>query len=99
MAWIPSRAWSGAVVDHRKLGMILSADDHLWSGVDVLAEPFKVLGADRGRPTIAQRQDPLAAAKKNNERVRAKLTKHDQTMGRAVQKPRGRPKGSTNVRH
>ncbi|MGQ2186086.1 hypothetical protein ACT4MK_22415 [Bradyrhizobium barranii] len=103
VSWIPTRAWSNpALVDHRKRGMILGAggpQDAGWSEIDVLSEPFKVLGADRGRQTIAQRQDLLAVAKKNNERVRAKLAKRDELAGRVVKKPRGRPKGSTNVRH
>lgn len=102
-SWIPTRAWlNSALVDHRKRGMILVAGDNSgtvhWSDIDVLAEPFKVLGADRGRKTIAQREELLAVAKKGNERVLAKLVKHDELAGRAVKKPRGRPKASTNVR-
>lgn len=104
ITWIPTRAWLNfALFDHRKRGMILVAGDNpravQWSDIDVLAEPFKALGADRGRQTMAQRQDLLAVAKKNNERVRAKLAKHDELAGRAVKKPRGRPKGRGNVRH
>lgn len=103
-SWIPTREWLNfALVDHRKRGMILVAGAQpksvRWSDIDVLAEPFKALGADRGRQTIAQRQDLLAVARKSNERVRAKLEKHDELAGRAVKKPRGRPKGSTNVQH
>ncbi|WP_271612661.1 hypothetical protein [Bradyrhizobium sp. CCBAU 21362] len=102
--WIPTRAWLKLTLfDHRKRGMILVAGDNpkavRWSDIDVLAEPFKALGADRGRQTIAQRPDLLAVAKKSNERVQAKLAKHDELAGRAVRKPRGRPKASTNVRH
>lgn len=104
ITWIPTRAWADVtLVDHRKRGMTPITSDHpkavRWSDIDVLAEPFKGLGADRGRQTIAQRQDLLAVAKKNNERVRAKLAKHDELAGRAVRKTRGRPKASTNVRH
>ncbi|SFI39726.1 hypothetical protein [Bradyrhizobium sp. Gha] len=102
--WIPTRAWSGVnLVDHRKWGMIIFADDHQttgqWRDIDVSAEPFKALGADRGRQTIAQRSDSLVRARKNNERVRLKLAKHDAEMGRPAMTLRGRPKGSTNVRH
>jgi hypothetical protein len=105
VTWIPTRAWWSGVnlVDHRKLGMIIFANDHQktghWVDIEVLAEPFKALGADRGRQTIAQRSESLAGARKNNERIRLKLAKHDGEMGRATNKRRGRPKGSTNVRH
>jgi hypothetical protein len=101
---LPTRAWSDVnLVDHRKWGLIILAENHQktghWSNIEVLAEPFKALGADRGRQTIAQRRESLADAEKNNERIRRKLAKHDGKMGRAASKPRGRPKGSTNVRH
>src|ERR1700682_2657898 len=66
-----------------------------WRHIDVLAELFKALGADRGRQTIAQARESLADAEKNNERIRLKLAKHDRGMGRVTGKRRGRPKGST----
>jgi hypothetical protein len=102
--WIPTRAWSGVnLVDHRKLGMTILADNHQktgpWTDIEVLSEPFKALGADRGRQTIAQNRESLTAAEKNNDRIRRKLAKHDRKMGRATSKRRGRPKGSTNVQH
>lgn len=103
VTWIPTRVWSDVkLVDHRQWGMVIFSDEHqkgLWRHIDVLSEPFKALGADRGRQTLAQRSESLGIARKNNERVRLKLTKHDAGMGRPTEKRRGRPKGSTNVRH
>jgi hypothetical protein len=64
-----------------------------------LAEPFKALGADRGRQTVTQRRRTSTAAEKNNERIQRKLANHDRKMGRPAKKRRGRPKGSTNVEH
>ena len=63
----------------------------------MLAEPFKALGADRGRQTIAQGTQPPDG--KNNERIQRKLANHDRNMGRPAKKRRGRPKGSTNIQH
>jgi hypothetical protein len=104
VTWIPTRAWSGVnLVDHRKWGVIILADNHQktghWHEIEVLAEPFKALGADRGRQTIAQRRQALTAAEKNNERIQRKLANHDTKMGRPAKKRRGRSKGSTNVQH
>jgi hypothetical protein len=98
--WIPTRAWSNVnLVDHRKWGVIILALDdpksESWRNIEVLAEPFKALGADRGRKTIAQRRQ----APTNNERIQRKLANHDRKMGRPAKKRRGRPKGSTNVQH
>jgi hypothetical protein len=103
VSWIPTRAWSGVnLVDHRKWGVIILADvaktGH-WREIEVLAEPFKALGADRGRQTLAQRRQSLSAAEKNNERIQRKLANHDRKMGRPAKKRRGRPIGSTNVQH
>ena len=101
--WIPTRAWLGVkLVDHRKWGVVILGPDGKktghWHDIEVLAEPFKVLGADRGRRTIAQSTQP-SGHEGNNERIQRKLAKHDAMMGRAPKKRRGRPKGSTNVPH
>lgn len=102
--WIRTRAWSGVnLVDHRKWGMMILASDVAktghWRDIEVLAEPFKALGADRGRQTITQSRQTPTAARQNNERIQRKLANHDRKMGRPAKKQRGRPVGSTNVRH
>ena len=104
VTWIPTRAWLGVnLVDHRKWGVIIFASDATktghWREIEVLAEPFLALGADRGRQTIAQRRYAPTPAEKNNERIQRKLANHDRNMGRPVKKRRGRPKGSTNVQY
>jgi hypothetical protein len=104
VTWIPTRAWSGVnLVDHRKWGVIILAPDDTktghWHEIEVLAEPFKVFGADRGRQTITQRRQTPTATQQNNERIQRKLANHDRKMGRPAKKRRGRPKGSTNVQH
>jgi hypothetical protein len=104
VTWIPTRAWSGVnLVDHRKWGVIILAPDATktghWHEIEVLAEPFKALGADRGRQTVTQRRRTSTAAEKNNERIQRKLANHDRKKGRPAKKRRGRPKGSTDVRH
>ena len=104
VTWIPTRAWSGVnLVDHRKWGVIIFASDASktghWREIEVLAEPFMALGADRGRQTLAQRRQAPTAAEKNNERIQRKLANHDRNMGRPAKKRRGRPKGSTNVQY
>jgi hypothetical protein len=102
VTWIPTRAWSNVqLADDRKRGVIILALDNpksgSWRSIDVLAEPFKALGADRGRQTIAQGTQPPDG--KNNERIQRKLANHDRNMGRPAKKRRGRPKGSTNIQH
>lgn len=104
VTWIPTRAWSGVnLVDHRKWGVSIFPLDATktghWHEIEVLAEPFKALGADRGRQTITQRRQAPTAAQQNNERIQRKLANHDRKMGRPAKKRRGRPKGSTNVQH
>jgi hypothetical protein len=60
---ISARSWALAnIVDDRKMGVILRDDEahgaKTWRRIDVQSEPFrsKGLGADRGRPTISQRE-------------------------------------------
>jgi hypothetical protein len=104
VAWIPTRAWSDVhLADDRKREVtILAPDDPKsgsWRSIEVLAEPFKALGADRGRQTITQGRRTPTTAEKNNERIQRKLANHDRKMGRPAKKRRGRPKGSTNLQH
>jgi hypothetical protein len=96
---IPRQAWkSAAILDDRKLGLILKAPNELpaaaWRQINVRAEPFKQLGAKRGRRPAGlsdgARLPPLGV--KTRERLRAKEILRKKPEG-SVRASRGRGGG------
>jgi hypothetical protein len=101
---IPWQAWkSAAIMDDRKLGLILKAPNELpaaaWRNIDVRAEPFKRHGAKRGRRPagLSDGARSLRPGVKTKERLLTKgnLRKEQQGSARAPRKRGGgRPLGS-----
>ncbi len=103
--WIPAGHWRAAdVIEDRRAGLILQlsgeAVDAAWRRIDVLAAPFKAMGADRGRRALALSEvQRLGEGEKNRQRIKRKRALHDADMGRAPIKRGGRKKGSRNLVH
>lgn len=104
---MPRQAWkSAAILDDRKLGLILKAPNELpaaaWRQIDVRAEPFKKLGAKRGRRPAGlgdgARSPRLGV--KTKERLLRKENLRKEQQG-SVRTPRkhggGRPPGSRDT--
>jgi hypothetical protein len=101
---IPRQAWkSSAILDDRKLGLILKAPNELpaaaWRQINVRAEPLKRLGAKRGRRAAGlsegARLPRLGAKTKERLLTKENLRKEQQSGVRAPRKRGGgRPLGS-----
>jgi hypothetical protein len=104
-SWIPAGHWrSASIVDDRRAGMILQSPTETvataWRNIDVLASPFKAMGADLGRRALALSEaQRLGEGEKNQERIRRKRALHEADMGREPIKRSGRKKGSRNLAH
>jgi hypothetical protein len=104
-AWIAAREWrSASIVDDRRAGLILQSPTETvaaaWRRIDVLAAPFKAMGADLGRRALAMSAaQRLGEGEKNKERIKRKRALHAADMGREPIKRRGRKKGSRNLAH
>jgi hypothetical protein len=104
-AWISARDWrSASIVDDRRAGLILQSPTETvaaaWRSIDVLASPFKAMGADLGRRALALSEaQRLGEGEKNQERIRRKHALHEADMGCDPSKRGGRKKGSRNLAH
>jgi hypothetical protein len=99
-SWIAAGDWrSASIVDDRRTGLILQSPTETvaaaWRRIDVLAAPFKAMGADLGRRALAMSAaQRLGEGEKNKERIKRKRALHAADMGREPIKRRGRKKGA-----